>query len=57
MGFEYQTLASGRFHLPDGWKISTIKEVADVNALSITKKAAPSFIDDQRQVFFPVGDN
>jgi len=45
MGFEYQALASGEFRLPDGWKILTIKEVADVNALSITKKALPSYID------------
>jgi type I restriction enzyme S subunit len=44
MGFDYQSLASGQFQMPDGWKRTTIEEVAKVNEKAITPKNAPSHI-------------
>ncbi len=45
MGLEYQSLASGDFQLPDGWRITKVKEVADVNPELITKRNAPTHIE------------
>mgnify|MGYP001111154308 CR=1 FL=1 len=44
MGFDYQSLASGQFQMPDGWKLTTIEEVAKVNEKAITPKNAPPHI-------------
>ncbi len=44
MGFDYQSLASGQIQMPDGWKLTTIEEVAKVNEKAITPKNAPPHI-------------
>ena len=44
MGFEYHSLATGHFQMPDGWSLSTIQKVAKVNEKAITKRNAPSHI-------------
>ena len=44
MGFEYHSLATGQFQMPDGWSLSTIQKVAEVNEKAITKRNAPSHI-------------
>lgn len=44
MGFDYQSLTSGQFQMLDGWKLTTIEEVAKVNEKAITPKNAPSHI-------------
>ncbi len=44
MGFDYQSLALGQFQMPDGWKLTSIQEVAKVNEKAITPKIAPSHI-------------
>ena len=44
MGFEYRSLATGHFQMPDGWSLSTIQKVAEVNEKAITKRNAPSHI-------------
>jgi len=44
MGFDYQSLASGQFQMPDGWKLITIEEVAKVNEKAITPQNAPPHI-------------
>jgi len=36
MGFEYQSLATGLFQMPDGWKLTTIQKVAQVNEAAVT---------------------
>ena len=44
MGFEYQSLAAGYFQMPDGWQLTTIQEVAEVNEKAVTKRNAPMHI-------------
>jgi type I restriction enzyme S subunit len=44
MGFNYQSLALGQFQMPDGWKLTTIEEVAKVNEKAITPKNATPHI-------------
>ena len=44
MGFEYHSLATGHFQMPDGWSLSTIQKVAEVNEKAITKRNAPTHI-------------
>lgn len=44
MGFKYHSLATGHFQMPDGWLLSTIQKVAEVNEKAITKRNAPSHI-------------
>lgn len=44
MGFDYQSLTSGQFQIPDGWKLTTIEKVAKVNEKALTPKNAPQHI-------------
>ncbi len=44
MGFDYKSLATNPFQMPDGWKLTSIQEVAKVNEKAITPKNAPSHI-------------
>jgi type I restriction enzyme S subunit len=37
MGFDYKSLASGKFELPDGWRVGSVKDVAVVNEQSIQR--------------------
>jgi type I restriction enzyme, S subunit len=44
MGFEYQNLATGHFQMPNGWELTTIQKVAQINEETITSQNAPSRI-------------